>query len=176
MRPKCDGLLEHGEQPCRIVLLIFLPFLLSTPGFRLGPLATWSCLPHSPQNGRARNEAGSFYRLSLWGNSNQNKSELSWGCSKCCAAQLIPSNPHQIKEMESHSESSYFHWHTAHVHTHLALRTYFFLLSRVFKVIIRRLNVFPSKFFFTIYNDDWKECNLITSLKNPQLSIFREEN
>lgn len=88
----------------------------------------------------------------------------------CCPTD--PSNPHPAG---GEAGAAALPWPTARVLTHLASRTpSLFLKSRVFKVIIRRFYVFPSKFFFTIYNDDWKECNLITLLK-PHNFLFLEK-
>lgn len=79
----------------------------------------------------------------------------------CC-----PTDPSNSHPTGGEAGAAALPWHTARVLTHLASRTLsLFFKSRVFKVIIRRFYVFPSKFFFTIYNDDWKECNLITLLK-----------
>lgn len=148
------------------MFLIFLPLLLSSTGFQPEPLGPRSCRPHPHRPAGPGTKLDHFL---------VSPSRTVVATTNLRLLQVLHcwSQPSPNRDGKPRSSSWFPLAHSVCSHTFGLKRI---LFKVVLNVIIRRLDVLPSKFFFTIYNDDWKECNLITSLKIPQLSIYREEN
>lgn len=151
-------------------LLIFLPFPWGPPQFWPEHLGSRPPGPacHAPHRMDVQGmQLDHFMICHSWTIPARTRLEAAPSAAQ---TQLIPSNPQQTGETEQH-RLLFPLAHSICSHT-FGLKN-IFSYNRIFKAI--KLDVFCSKPFFTIYNDDWKECNLITSFKK-KYSIFREEN